>query len=125
MYKNYFKKNLTENKMSMYSKLFALCYGIISLAVAFLAQFLGGVLQASLTIFGVVGGPLLGIFSLGMFTSIPNEKVDLICSPFSFVRSLMITFTGIACRFIDRGLFVVMDGFWWTKTSSTRTASFY
>lgn len=61
--------------MSLLTKLFALSYGIASIGMAFLAQFLGGVLQASLTIFGVVGGPLLGLFSLGMFCSTPNEKV--------------------------------------------------
>lgn len=61
--------------MSLYTKIFALSYGVVSLAIAFLAQLLGGVLQASLTIFGVVGGPLLGLFTLGMFSTIPNETV--------------------------------------------------
>lgn len=45
------------------------------LGLAFLAQFLGGVLQAALTVFGVVGGPVLGFFSLGMFTVTANQKV--------------------------------------------------
>lgn len=53
----------------------ALVYGFVFVGLAFLAQFLGGVLQAALTIFGVVGGPLLGLFTLGMFTVIANQKV--------------------------------------------------
>lgn len=75
LYKKIHKKPVTENRMSLYSKLFAFFYGLACLAVAFIAQFLGGVLQASLTIFGVIGGPLLGLFTLGMFTPVPNEKV--------------------------------------------------
>lgn len=55
----------------------ACVYGLICLAVAFIAQFLGGVLQASLTIFGVVGGPLFGVFTLGMFTLTANETVRI------------------------------------------------
>lgn len=60
---------------SLQTKLIALTYGFICIGVAFLAQFLGGVLQAALTIFGVVGGPLLGLFSLGMFTLTADEMV--------------------------------------------------
>lgn len=63
--------------MSIQTKFIALTYGLICLGVAFLAQFLGGVLQAALTIFGVVGGPLLGLFSLGMFTLTANEWVKI------------------------------------------------
>lgn len=53
----------------------ALIYGVVCIAMAFIAQNLGGILQASLTIFGAVGGPLLAVFTLGMFTTIANQKV--------------------------------------------------
>lgn len=55
----------------------ALLYGAISIAIAFVAEYLGGVLQASLTIFGVVGGPLLALFTLGMFSTVVEQKVFL------------------------------------------------
>lgn len=55
----------------------ALSYGGISIAIAFVAEYLGGVLQASLTIFGVVGGPLLALFTVGMFSTVVEQKVLL------------------------------------------------
>ncbi|KAL1512458.1 hypothetical protein ABEB36_002045 [Hypothenemus hampei] len=68
-----FKQELTSTTASLQTKIIALVYGLVCVGVAFLAQFLGGVLQAALTIFGVVGGPLLGLFSLGMFTTTANQ----------------------------------------------------
>lgn len=76
LYKYIHKRPLPEKWLTIHSKIIALGYGLGCLAIAFLAQFLGGVLQASLTIFGVVGGPLLGLFSLGMFTPTSNQKVS-------------------------------------------------
>lgn len=55
------------------TKLAACAFGLVFLALAFLAEHLGGVLQAALTIFGAVGGPLFGVFTLGMFTTFANE----------------------------------------------------
>lgn len=55
------------------SKIIACTYGAVCIGGAFLAQFLGGILQASLILFGVVGGPLLGMFTLGMTTEIATE----------------------------------------------------
>ncbi|KAH1014501.1 hypothetical protein HUJ05_012357 [Dendroctonus ponderosae] len=73
-----FKKSLSSNSASVQTKIVALIYGVICIGVAFLAQFLGGILQAALTIFGVVGGPLLGLFSLGMFTLVANEEGSVV-----------------------------------------------
>lgn len=55
------------------SKIIAAVYGIVCIGTAFLAQRVGGILQVSLTIFGIVGGPLLGLFTLGMGTTEANE----------------------------------------------------
>lgn len=61
------------NSSSFTSKIISTFYGAACIGVAFLAQNLGGVLQASLTIFGVIGGPLLGTFTLGMCTKVANQ----------------------------------------------------
>ncbi|XP_063824104.1 putative sodium-dependent multivitamin transporter isoform X2 [Ostrinia nubilalis] len=65
---------IRESYIIWLTKLVACGYGLLFLALAFLAEHLGGVLQASLIIFGAVGGPLLGVFTLGMFTTYANER---------------------------------------------------
>jgi len=48
-------------------KFIAFGYGLVCIATTFIAKALGStVLQASLAVFGLVGGPLLGVFTLGM-----------------------------------------------------------
>ena len=69
------KRPLPDMQSSYPTKIMAFLYGMVCLGVAFLAQFMGGVLQASLTIFGVVGGPLFALFSMGMFTKRANQRV--------------------------------------------------
>jgi sodium-coupled monocarboxylate transporter 8/12 len=56
------------------SKFLSLGYAVLSFALVFVAERLGDVLQAALSIFGMVGGPLLGIFTLGMFFPWANAK---------------------------------------------------
>uniref|UniRef100_A0A667YCE5 Solute carrier family 5 member 6a n=1 Tax=Myripristis murdjan TaxID=586833 RepID=A0A667YCE5_9TELE len=58
---------MTEAKATLLSKGLALAYGLICLAMAYIASLMGSVLQAAFSIFGMVGGPLLGLFCLGMF----------------------------------------------------------
>ncbi|XP_012261194.2 putative sodium-dependent multivitamin transporter [Athalia rosae] len=67
-------KEFSLAKSTIFGKSLAFAFGLICIALAFLAQFLGGILQASLTIFGVVGGPLLGMFTLGMFTESATQR---------------------------------------------------
>uniref|UniRef100_A0A665V1C3 Sodium-dependent multivitamin transporter n=1 Tax=Echeneis naucrates TaxID=173247 RepID=A0A665V1C3_ECHNA len=59
--------NMNEAKATLLSKGLALAYGLVCLAMAYLASIMGSVLQAAFSIFGMVGGPLLGLFCLGMF----------------------------------------------------------
>lgn len=75
VYKLVTRKNLqiSNSSSALISKILAAIYGALCIGVAFLTQNLTGVLQISLTIFGVVGGPLLGVFTLGMFTQVANE----------------------------------------------------
>ncbi|KAG5683323.1 hypothetical protein PVAND_012609 [Polypedilum vanderplanki] len=63
----------SDSDSALTSKILSAFYGLVCIGVAFLVQNLGGVLQASLIIFGVVGGPLLAIFTLGMCTKIANQ----------------------------------------------------
>ncbi|CAH0729365.1 unnamed protein product, partial [Brenthis ino] len=76
------------------TKLAACGYGLVFLALAFVAEHLGGVLQAALTIFGAVGGPLLGLFTLGMFTTYANERGVSIALVTGMATTLWISFGG-------------------------------
>jgi len=69
-----FFQKTPDSRLTWITQLVALIFGAFSLAIAFLAEYLGGVLQASLTIFGVVGGPLFGLFTVGMFSTAVEEK---------------------------------------------------
>ena len=66
---------MTDGQVSLLVKVLALVFGGLCISLAFLADILGtGVLQASLTIFGVVGGPLLGLFTLGVIFRRVEQK---------------------------------------------------
>lgn len=50
-------------------------YGAVSLGVAYIASQLGGVLEAALSILGMVGGPMVGLFTLGLIFPFANSIV--------------------------------------------------
>ncbi|XP_054837576.1 sodium/iodide cotransporter [Eublepharis macularius] len=60
--------NLSPRKLTLISKGLSLIYGTSCITVAAMSSLLGGgVLQGSFTVMGVISGPLLGAFILGMF----------------------------------------------------------
>lgn len=52
-------------------------YGVLSFALVFLVEQLGGILQATLTLNGLVGGVTLGLFSLGVLFKSANTRVSI------------------------------------------------
>lgn len=68
------KRSLSDQQTLWYSKLLSIFYGALCIGMAFMAGSIGGLLQAALSIFGIVGGPLLGLFTLGMYVTSANGK---------------------------------------------------
>ncbi|OCT88734.1 sodium-coupled monocarboxylate transporter 1-like [Xenopus laevis] len=80
--------NLSENKLAWTSKGMSALYGILCIAMAAVASFMGSVIQAALSIFAMVGGPLLGLFSLGLFFPFCNPVGAVVGLFFGFSMSL-------------------------------------
>lgn len=59
-------------------KAFSIIYGVLSILVAFLVPSLGKVLQITLTLGGIFGGPVLGVFCLGMIVRRANSISALV-----------------------------------------------
>uniref|UniRef100_UPI00358FD4CE sodium-coupled monocarboxylate transporter 1 n=1 Tax=Myxine glutinosa TaxID=7769 RepID=UPI00358FD4CE len=77
-----FFPNLTSRQLSYCSKGLSLFFGLLCIAMAVLASFMGDLLQAALSIFGIVGGPLLGLYTLGMLFPCANNVgsfIGIIC----------------------------------------------
>lgn len=65
---------MEESKATLLSKMLAFLYGLVCLAMAYIVHVVSSsVLQAAISIFGMVGGPLLGLFCLGLFFPSANS----------------------------------------------------
>ncbi|KAJ8023599.1 Sodium-coupled monocarboxylate transporter 1 [Holothuria leucospilota] len=65
--------NISDSKYTIITKLIAFSFGAVAILVTYLASQFDGILQATVSIFGLVGGPLLGLFSLGVFFPCVNS----------------------------------------------------
>uniref|UniRef100_A0A3Q0RRQ9 Solute carrier family 5 member 5 n=1 Tax=Amphilophus citrinellus TaxID=61819 RepID=A0A3Q0RRQ9_AMPCI len=66
--------HMTQKKLMLVSRGLSFLYGAGCITVAALSSFLDwGVLQGSFTVMGVVSGPLLGVFILGIFFPAANR----------------------------------------------------
>ncbi|KFR11827.1 Sodium-coupled monocarboxylate transporter 2, partial [Opisthocomus hoazin] len=66
--------NVSEKMSTWISKGLCILYGILCTSMAAAASLLGGIVQASLSIHGMCGGPMLGIFTLGIVFPCANWK---------------------------------------------------
>lgn len=71
------KSAINERRATLYSKLIALIFGFLTIGLAFLSEKMGPlILQIALSIFGMVGGPLLSLFVMAMFIPCVNSWVS-------------------------------------------------
>lgn len=85
-------RELSDSMASLFGKILALINGLLVLAVAYLASHLGSIMQLALAINGAMGGPILGLFSLGIFVEAANEIGSVIGTVVSLALSMWIIF---------------------------------
>jgi len=67
-------KTLSDQQQKNISMILVIVYGSLSILIAWLASVLGPVLQAALSILGILGGPLVAVFTMGIVFPFANQK---------------------------------------------------
>lgn len=70
-------KNRTEKQVTWLNMGLSVFFGALCIGMAGVASLMGSVLQAALSIFGMISGPLLGLYLLGMLFRTPNSLGSL------------------------------------------------
>lgn len=69
-------KPMSESRASFLMKIIVVIIGSVCVALVFVVEKMGALIQASGSLGAITAGPLLGIFTLGMFFPTANSKVD-------------------------------------------------
>lgn len=77
-YKPYANQPLSEKQTSYLMRGVVLFVGVISLALVFVVEHLGTVLQLSMSLGGVTCGPTFGVFTMGLMCPWVNKRVNLL-----------------------------------------------
>ncbi|XP_022090123.1 sodium-coupled monocarboxylate transporter 1-like [Acanthaster planci] len=66
---------ISQERFTLITKGIALGFGLLCIVISYITSLLNqGVLQLALSLFGMTGGPLLGLYSLGLFFPWTNSK---------------------------------------------------
>ncbi|GJQ68444.1 hypothetical protein Trydic_g17028 [Trypoxylus dichotomus] len=88
-------KGTSQERISLYLKLLVIVIGVFTTACVFIVEKLGGLLALTLSIAGITGGPLLGLFSVGMLAPVVNSKGALYGSIVSLIVNSWLILGGL------------------------------
>jgi sodium-dependent multivitamin transporter 6 len=86
VYKGLMGKTLTDERQGFVSKIFSIVLGAVVVLLTYLVSYLGSILNAALSLFGVLSGPIMGVFFLGFFFPQANSRGGFI----GFLASLFL-----------------------------------
>lgn len=78
VYKGLLGKKITDERQGFVSKIFSVVLGAVVILLTYLVSYLGSVLNAALSLFGVLSGPIMGVFFLGFFFPRANRRGGLV-----------------------------------------------
>uniref|UniRef100_A0A3P9KZI2 Solute carrier family 5 member 8, like n=1 Tax=Oryzias latipes TaxID=8090 RepID=A0A3P9KZI2_ORYLA len=87
-------KNLTQKQISWLNMGLSIFFGGVCIGMAGVASMMGRVLQAALSIFGMISGPLLGLYLLGMLFRTSNSIGGLVGLVIGLVLTLWVGIGG-------------------------------
>ena len=93
-----YKGNLSDERATQISRLLGLGFGLFSYLLTFLVQNIPGLVQAWLGIFGVFGGPVLGLFSLGLYVPWASARAALVSAVTGLAMILWVALGGNISR---------------------------
>lgn len=92
MFRKCASSEISEKKIVLLTKFVALFYGVLSTSMAFVAQYLQGILQTTISLQGVIGGVLCAAFLLGMTTLRASQRGVLVGITFGIIYSTAVVF---------------------------------
>eukprot|EP00057_Strongylocentrotus_purpuratus_P026344 XP_011680818.1 PREDICTED: sodium-coupled monocarboxylate transporter 1-like [Strongylocentrotus purpuratus] len=108
-----FWPNISLNKYTWILRILTLIYGLISLGFAALASSLNeSILPLTISLFGVLGGIVLGVFTLGVFFHRSNSKGALVGAVISLIIVVWLKLgsTVSSSASLGEGTHLVVDG---------------
>jgi sodium-dependent multivitamin transporter 6 len=78
VYKGLLRGKLSDERQGLISKIFSIILGIVVMLLTYVVSHLGPILNAALSLFGTLHGPIMGIFFLGLFFPRANRRGGLI-----------------------------------------------
>ncbi|KAM8914928.1 sodium-coupled monocarboxylate transporter 1 isoform 2-T2 [Spinachia spinachia] len=87
-------RNLTEKQVAWMNMGLSVFFGALCIGMAGVASVMGSVLQAALSVFGMISGPLLGLYLLGMLFRTSNSTGGLVGMILGLVATLWVGIGG-------------------------------
>ena len=78
VYKGLMGRQLTDQRQGLISKIFSVILGCFVILLTYVVSYLGPIVNATLSLFGVLEGPIMGVFVLGFFFPQANRRGGLI-----------------------------------------------
>jgi sodium-dependent multivitamin transporter 6 len=86
VYKGLMGRTLSDERQGFASKIFSIVLGAVVILCTYVVSYLGSILNAALSLFGVLSGPIMGVFFLGFFFPQANRHGGFI----GFLASLFL-----------------------------------
>lgn len=83
-----YNRDMTDKRAALVGKFLTVIVGGLALGIAFISSKLGNLLQLIVQIYGAIGSPILGLFTLGMFFESTNQVGVIIGTSLALVLNV-------------------------------------